>query len=74
MENENTVLPHHHRGERIKSDDSHLRLRNWLNIIFMVGAVAGVAVYFLSDTTVGTIIILIAVVFKIIESALRIKF
>lgn len=72
MENENVTLKHHRRSDGPIKDD-HLRLRNWLNLIFMLGAVAGLLVYFLADTTAGTIIILIAVVFKIVESALRIK-
>lgn len=54
------------RPERFKA------LRQWLNIIFMVGAVVGVAVYLLhTPQTLGIIIILAAMVFKIIECALR---
>ena len=38
----------------------------------MLGAVVGVAVYFLADTTTtGTVIILAAMVFKIVECLLR---
>lgn len=58
----------------MKSNDSHLRLRNWLNIIFMIGAIIGVALYFAVGHTVGIIVMLVAVVFKMIESALRFKF
>ena len=58
-----------HRQER---KDRFLYIRQWLNIIFMLGAVIGVIVYFLADlTTTGTIIILVAMVFKIIECVLR---
>lgn len=47
-------------------------MRQWLNIIFMVGAVVGVAVYLLhTPQTLGIIIILAAMIFKIIECALR---
>ena len=47
-------------------------LRQWLNIIFMVGAVIGVILYFaLADQTIGIIIILISMVFKFTEAALR---
>lgn len=61
-----------HRIHRHEPADQFLHIRQWLNIIFMLGAVVGVAVYFLADTTtVGTVIILAAMVFKIIECLLR---
>jgi hypothetical protein len=47
------------------------QIRNILNIIFMVGASAGVILYFYAGHTVGTIVILAAMVFKIIECSLR---
>ena len=59
----------HLRPEREK--DPYMKLRQWLNIIFMIGAVAGMAVYFLADNTIGTYIILTSMVFKIIECVLR---
>ena len=37
----------------------------------MLGAVAGLCVYFLANTTTGTIIILGAMVFKMVECVLR---
>lgn len=71
MENSTLRRPDH-RLHRRKEVDRFLNIRQWLNIIFMIGAIIGVATYFLSDeTTVGTIIILIAMVFKIIECILR---
>ena len=61
-----------HRIHRHEPAARFLHIRQWLNIIFMLGAVVGVAVYFLADTTtVGTVIILAAMVFKIIECLLR---
>ncbi|MCR5077492.1 MAG: hypothetical protein K6A82_05575 [Prevotella sp.] len=61
-----------HRLHRQKQDDSHLAIRQWLNIIFMLGAIVGVILYFLADNpTTGTIIILVAMVFKIVECLLR---
>lgn len=73
MENQNsTVRRPDHRMHRQERKDRFLYIRQWLNIIFMLGAVIGVIVYFLADlTTTGTIIILIAMVFKIIECILR---
>lgn len=46
-------------------------VRQWLNIIFMLGAVVGVIIYLVSDRTIGTIIVLAAIVFKIVECILR---
>jgi hypothetical protein len=73
MENQNsTVRRPDHRMHRQEGKDRFLYIRQWLNIIFMLGAVIGVIVYFLADlTTTGTIIILVAMVFKIIECILR---
>lgn len=73
MENQNsTVRRPDHRIHRQERKDRFLYIRQWLNIIFMLGAVIGVIVYFLADlTTTGTIIILVAMVFKIIECVLR---
>ena len=48
------------------------KIRNWLNLIFMIGAVIGVICYLTKDKTAGTYIILIAMCFKIAESSLRI--
>ena len=47
------------------------KIRNCLNIIFMVLAVIGVIYYLTKDRMVGTYIILIAICFKIAESSLR---
>lgn len=73
MENQNsTVRRPDHRMHRQERKDRFLYIRQWLNIIFMLGAVIGVIVYLLADlTTTGTIIILVAMVFKIIECVLR---
>ena len=59
----------HMRPEREK--DPYMKLRQWLNILFMIGAIAGMAVYFLANNTTGTYIILCSMVFKIIECVLR---
>ena len=70
MDNDNTQIPRGRRGDETPRD-GRIRLRNALNIIFMVGAVAGVAVYTLSDRDTGVVIVLAAMVFKIAEAALR---
>lgn len=63
----------HHRMRPVRKQAPHQQLRQWLNLIFMVGALIGVIVYFSSDNTqAGIIIILAAMVFKFVEVALRI--
>lgn len=72
METEKPYMERRHRRETPRSNDHFRTARQWLNIVFMVGAVAGVAVYLLhTPQTLGIIIILAAMVFKIIECALR---
>lgn len=54
-------------------DSSRTRvLRLWLNIIFMVGAIIGLVVYFYSDHEVAKWILLVSLVFKFVELFLRI--
>ncbi|MGI6242463.1 MAG: hypothetical protein ACOYJK_02820 [Prevotella sp.] len=71
MDNDNLQLRHRRRGEENAPHDSSLKLRNWLNAIFMIGAIVGILIYFFGDQTIGTIVILAAMVFKIVEAALR---
>ena len=54
-----------------RSNDRYLKARNWLNVIFIVLAVAGMAVYYFSDHTVGTIVLIVGMVFKFVECILR---
>ena len=74
MDIENSTVRHsERRRHKQEPKDKFLSVRQWLNIIFMLGAIVGVVVYFLLDnTTVGTIIILVSMVFKMVESILRI--
>ena len=55
--------------------NNHLKtkrqIRNVLNILFMVIAIVGVAIYFLSSHNVGIYVILAACVFKFVECSLR---
>lgn len=50
---------------------NNLLIRNILNIIFMVGAIVGVSIYYFSDKTTGIYIVLGAMVFKMAECCLR---
>lgn len=56
-----------------RNDDRFKQIRQWLNIIFMLGAIIGVIVWYATDySNIGIIIILASMVFKFIEAALRI--
>ncbi|ETD21698.1 hypothetical protein HMPREF1199_00028 [Hoylesella oralis CC98A] len=68
--NEDKFIPYHRRDEKLK-EDRFFRIRNILNIIFIIGALIGLVLYFATDHTSGTIVILAAMVFKIVESCLR---
>ena len=57
-----------------ENDNPHGRfatLRQILNVLFMAGAVAGIIVYFNTSHHIGTVIILISMIFKFIECVLR---
>ena len=65
---ESAVKRPHSRGER---SDRFFMIRNILNIIFMIGAVVGVLVLYFHDKTIGTVIILVSMVFKMAECCFR---
>ena len=46
-------------------------LRNWLNLIFVIGAATGMLVFYLHSHDLGTYIILGSMAFKFIEVTLR---
>ncbi len=46
-------------------------IRNWLNIIFMLGAIVGLLFYFNHHKETGIYIILVSMVIKFAEAALR---
>ena len=54
-----------------RGNDRFLKIRNWLNIIYILGAIAGMATYYFGSTTIGTIVIIVAMVFKFVECILR---
>lgn len=59
------------RHRRDASNDKYFKIRNTLNIIFMIGAIAGMAIFYFHDRTMGTIVILTAMAFKIAECCFR---
>lgn len=66
----NIQFPRHRRSEQ-ENPDKFLKIRNILNIIFMIGAIAGMILYFTSGHTIGIIIIMSSMMFKIAECCLR---
>ena len=46
-------------------------IRNWLNVIFMLGAIVGLVFYFAHQREMGIYIILVSMVVKFAEAALR---
>jgi phage shock protein PspC (stress-responsive transcriptional regulator) len=64
--------PKRHHLEPFKDTSKTRVLRLWLNIIFMVGAIAGLLVYFYADKEVAKYILIVSCVFKFIELGLRI--
>lgn len=47
------------------------KIRNWLNIIFILAAVAGMAISYFCNSTIGFIVIIAAIVLKFVECILR---
>ena len=69
---ESTGLDRPHRfHRRPASEDKYFKIRNVLNIIFMLGAIVGMGVFYFHNRTMGTIIILTAMAFKIAECCFR---
>ena len=69
--NGTSPIPRRHRGEGEKPRDRFFKLRNVLNIIFMLGAVVGVVLFYFSSHAVGTFVLLCSIIFKIAECCLR---
>ena len=64
--------PKRHQLEPFRDSSKTRVLRFWLNVIFMVGAIAGLVMYFYADKEVAKYVMAVSCVFKFIELALRI--
>lgn len=64
--------PKRHNLEPFRDSSKTRVLRFWLNVIFMVGAIAGLIVYFYADLEIAKYILIVASVFKFVELTLRI--
>lgn len=66
------MIPVHRRGEEDEQQhDRFFKIRQWLNTIFLIGAMIGVAIYFFYNSGIGTMIILCSIVLKMGECCLR---
>lgn len=64
--------PRRHNLEPFRDSTKTRVLRFWLNVIFMVGAIAGLIVYFKVDHDAAKWILIVSLVFKFVELILRI--
>ena len=64
--------PKRHNLEPFRDSSRTRVLRLWLNIIFMVGAITGLIIYFNADHEVAKWVLLASCVFKFVELGLRI--
>ena len=64
--------PKRHNLEPFRDSSRTRKLRFWLNVIFMVGAIVGLIVYFNASHEVAKYILIISLVFKFVELFLRI--
>ena len=67
-----TNRPKRHNLEPFRDSSRTRVLRMWLNIIFMLGAITGLIVYFNADHDVAKWILIVSLVFKFVELFLRI--
>lgn len=69
---EYAVKPHHRLKRLDEGGPSMLKVRNILNLVFMALAVVGVVLYLQSEQhIIATIILIVAVVIKFAEVAIR---
>lgn len=68
---EDNNIPTHRRGEEEPVRDKWFKLRNILNIIFMLLVVIGVCIHYFSSSTAGSYVLLVAIVVKITECCFR---
>lgn len=74
MEDNNTTeysVRRRHRNEEEPRPGKLRKLRQVLNIIFIIGAIVGVATYYWHDHDLGLYIVLGSMIFKFIEVSIR---
>ena len=72
-DSDNIPHPKRHNLEPFRDSSKTRVLRFWLNVIFMIGAIAGLVVYFyVEEKEAAKWILVVSCVFKFVELALRI--
>lgn len=61
-----------HHGRPSERQLKMKKIRNWLNIAFMVIAMAGVIIYLAGNMTIGLYVIIASLPFKFVDAAIRI--
>ncbi|MCR4958892.1 MAG: hypothetical protein K6B13_09890 [Prevotella sp.] len=64
--------PRRHNLEPFRDSSRTRVLRFWLNVIFLIGAIAGLIIYFNVDHDVAKYVLIVSLVFKFVELFLRI--
>lgn len=64
--------PEHKTRRKEKDPNRFFVLRNWLNSIFILGAIIGMCVYFFGNRDIGTYIVLASMVLKFVECIFRV--
>ena len=64
-------LHRHRRGDEEEGEEKYVMLRQVLNLLFMIGAIAGAIVYAYRSHQLGTVIIFVAMAFKFVECIFR---
>lgn len=71
MGDESIVVRRHRKPQ--KERDRFFVVRQILNVLFMIGAIAGCIVYLKVNDRMGAVLIIIAMAFKMAECVLRFK-
>ena len=64
--------PEHITRRKVKDPNRFFVLRNWLNSIFILGAIVGMCMYFFGNKEIGTYIVLASMVVKFVECIFRV--
>lgn len=64
---QDNILKPNHRNKQ----DKYIVLRNILNMVFMIGAIVGIILFYAYNSQIGTIVILVSMVFKFVECIFR---
>lgn len=70
----NESFPRKRRHKKQISTTTIFKIRTILNIIFIIGSIVGMVIYFFHSEIIGGIIILSSMIFKFVESLFRLLY